>query len=616
MAEAKRAKFGKEGEASRFLKVIVEVLKFRPHLQHLLTHSKLLEVEPTLFIAPVWADAAPKVRSAAAVTKELNRKTAKKPRPTPTPISLATVMLHDLLFAKRGLTLPKEHKLRKKLEKYKPALDKENEKEKKRRKVSSNEGLQIPLPENVASAIEGIGKGKKKAHDAEAGEADGVGEVRWLRVNTLKWTVEAAVEWFEEQRWELYENVESMIEAAKEKSKVYALDAHIEPLLALPSTVSLPSLQPFTDGRLIAQDKASCMPAWVLLSEVLAEEYAEQERLANSGKSESFAEADARQERRKKNGVKVLDATAAPGNKTTMAAAMSGEMGKVVAIERDAGRFKVLKSMCQKAGATNVTPMNTDFLSIDPQDIKFKNISHFLVDPSCSGSGIPSRLDHLIPEAPEEEQAQRIRALSNFQVTILSHAMRFTGARRVVYSTCSIWAQEDEGVVMRILAKKEFQEKGWTLAPRDEVLPTWERRGIVEECGGDATIADSLVRCLPEDQSNGFFVACFVRGEPASGDDSVAAIEVDGEAAPELTHAERQEAFKAKSRQKGGKGGPKAPVVKPVKEASAVRAKVEAPKVGVQKKKAAVPGKKAAYLAEKKRKNEERERAGKKAKSE
>lgn len=67
-----------------------------------------------------------------------------------------------------------------------------------------------------------------------------------------------------------------------------------------------------------------------------------------------------------------------------------------------------------------------------------------------AGSGIPSRLDHLIPDAPEEEQAQRIRALSNFQVTILSHAMRFSGARRVVYSTCSIWAQEDEGVVMRV----------------------------------------------------------------------------------------------------------------------------------------------------------------------
>lgn len=91
-------------------------------MQHLLDHSKLLEVEPTLFVAPVWADAAPsKVRSAAAVSKELSKKKAKQPRPTPTPKALATVMLHDLMFAKRGLTLPKEHKVRKKLEKYKPA---------------------------------------------------------------------------------------------------------------------------------------------------------------------------------------------------------------------------------------------------------------------------------------------------------------------------------------------------------------------------------------------------------------------------------------------------------------------------------------------------------------
>lgn len=93
------------------------------------------------------------------------------------------------------------------------------------------------------------------------------------------------------------------------------------------------------------------MPAWVLLSSVLAAEDLENELAANSSKVDSFEEAEAKTEKRKKNGVKVLDATAAPGNKTTMAAAMAGEHGRVVAVERDAGRFKVLKSMCQKAGA-------------------------------------------------------------------------------------------------------------------------------------------------------------------------------------------------------------------------------------------------------------------------
>ncbi|KAK4051534.1 hypothetical protein OIV83_002674 [Microbotryomycetes sp. JL201] len=567
MSEAKRSR--KEGEAGRFLKVLVGVLSYRPHLLHIIKQTKLLEHEPTLFVAPGATASATtqpgKVRSAAVVSKELAAKSNtkkwqhgqnSKQRPAPTPLSLATVMVHDLMFAKRGLVLAKEHKIRKKLEKYKPAyvvlvplastdrppnpkcaddldlspgalrLEKETEREKRRRKVLNSEGLKIALPERVASSIENIGKGKQKEADAELGEDGGIGEVRWLRVNTLKWTVEDAVEWFEEQRWELFEDVDLMLEAARSKSKVLALDAHIEPLLALPASTSLQALEPFRQGQLIAQDKASCMPAWVLLAPILLEqlENAENgiEQVAEheqDGQGDVTMDDDDGQSRkkRKKGSVKVLDATAAPGNKTTMAAAMLGEAGRVVAVERDLNRFKVLKSMCQKAGASTVTPMNTDFLSIKPDDPKIKNISHILVDPSCSGSGIPSRLDHLVPEEPEEDAKQRIKALSNFQVAILSHALRFVGARRVVYSTCSIWPDEDEGVVMRILAKKEFQKMGWRLAPHDDVLPTWERRGLVEHCGGDENVAQSVVRCLPEDQTNGFFVACFVKDETDVG---------------------------------------------------------------------------------------------------
>ena len=97
---------------------------------------------------------------------------------------------------------------------YLDSLQKENDRERRRKKVSSNEGLQIPLPEKVASAVEGIGKLKKKDADAELGEDGGVGAVRWLRVNALKWTTEEAVEWFEEQRWELFEDLDSMIAAS------------------------------------------------------------------------------------------------------------------------------------------------------------------------------------------------------------------------------------------------------------------------------------------------------------------------------------------------------------------------------------------------------------------
>jgi putative methyltransferase len=72
--------------------------------------------------------------------------------------------------------------------------------------------------------------------------------------------------------------------------------------------------------------------------------------------------------------------------------------------------------MLSKARCTNVTPINADFLMTDPSDPQFSSVTHMcvnepfflqlwepktyaarprLLDPSCSGSGIVNRLDHL-----------------------------------------------------------------------------------------------------------------------------------------------------------------------------------------------------------------------------
>lgn len=102
---------------------------------------------------------------------------------------------------------------------------------------------------------------------------------------------------------------------------------------------------------------------------------------------------------------------------------------------------------------------------------------------------------------------------------------------------------------------------------------------------------------------------------------------IEGEVgAEETTHASRQEAFRAKAKAKGGKGGPKnaAPVVKRLPRPAAAATKEEAPKVEgtggdkaekkEKKVKVAVPGKKAAYLIanalRQKRKTEDKVREG------
>jgi hypothetical protein len=40
-------------------------------------------------------------------------------------------------------------------------------------------------------------------------------------------------------------------------------------------------------------------------------------------------------------------------------------------------------------------------------------------------------------------------------------------------------------VVMKALASKEGNARGWTLAPRSMVLPKWHRRGRSAEMGDD-----------------------------------------------------------------------------------------------------------------------------------
>ena len=280
------------------------------------------------------------------------------------------------------------------------------------------------------------------------------------------------------------------------------------------------------NGELILQGKSSCMPAHCLLVN-------EDERDGRDDMSAIF-------ERIRQSDV--IDACAAPGNKTTHLAALLDKKnntynrgGKVFAFEKDHRRAQRLRDTVDLYGCSKtVVVAKKNFLEVDVNDAKYRNVRSILLDPSCSGSGtVQNRGDALMEyalkdgydddddddnrsekikreeeEENEEEQTRKKRAMSlqKFQLEALSHAMRFPGVLRISYSTCSIYREENEDVVQKVMPLAE--ELGFELA---KCLPKWPRRGFAEVLG--TTEAAKVVRVNPfeGDDCEGFFVAVFQR---------------------------------------------------------------------------------------------------------
>ncbi|EGN99084.1 hypothetical protein SERLA73DRAFT_90270, partial [Serpula lacrymans var. lacrymans S7.3] len=297
---------------------------------------------------------------------------------------------------------------------------------------------------------------------------------RYVRINTLLWTADEAIQHFVSRGFELSGPFSS--------KKGFAKDDHVPHLLLFNPVMQFRDEPSYKSGKVILQDKASCFPAVVL------------DPPANEDSV-------------------VIDATAAPGNKTSHLSALMRNRGKLLAFERDRKRFSTLKTMLSKAECKNVETINADFLTVEPTDSKYASVSHILLDPSCSGSGIVNRLDYLLESEQEDDtdQEERLTKLASFQMLMIRHAMKFPSVKKIVYSTCSIHATENEDVVRQALCSNEAKAGHFILAPPGEVLPSWHRRGLPEKMENPDD-ALSVVRCSPgEDATNGFFVSCFVR---------------------------------------------------------------------------------------------------------
>ncbi|XP_057432245.1 25S rRNA (cytosine-C(5))-methyltransferase NSUN5 [Lotus japonicus] len=275
---------------------------------------------------------------------------------------------------------------------------------------------------------------------------------RYVRVNTLKLDVESA-----------------LLEL-REKYSVQKDDL-LPDLLILPPGTDLHDHPLVKNGSVFLQGKASSMVAPALSPEP---------------------------------GWEVLDACAAPGNKTVHLAALMKRKGRIIACELHKERIMRLKDTIKLSGASNIQVLNEDFLKINPTDPPYSKVKAILLDPSCSGSGTASsRLDHLLPSkaAGQDVDMERLNKLAAFQRKALQHALLFPAVERIVYSTCSINQIENEDVITSVLPIAE--SNGFELV---KPFPEWQCRGLPVFEG-----SEHLIRTDPAKHGEGFFIALFSR---------------------------------------------------------------------------------------------------------
>ena len=234
----------------------------------------------------------------------------------------------------------------------------------------------------------------------------------------------------------------------------------------------------------------------------------------------------------------ILDICAAPGSKTTQMTMMMHNTGKIVAIEQNQIRFDKLMHNTVLQGATNIEGVKLDakkYLTwdfeitgdeihkkgkyakyIEPKYQKFTDsverkipiFDRILLDAPCSAEG---RILISNEKSYGFWSIENIEAKSALQYELLTLAVAsLVSGGILVYSTCTLAPEENEGVIARALA----EHKDLKLQPIMLGLSgsPWWTTGL-SKWNGENYPEDmtKTVRILPSGETEGFFIAKIVK---------------------------------------------------------------------------------------------------------
>lgn len=199
-------------------------------------------------------------------------------------------------------------------------------------------------------------------------------------------------------------------------------------------------------------------------------------------------------------GMQVLDCCAAPGGKTAHLAEKMRDTGTLIANDVHEHKKKLIESQAVRLGLECIRALVTDAAHLSERFAE-GSFDRILLDAPCSGLGVIRRK----PDVKWSKNEQEIEGIADIQFSILSDIRNLVKPGGIlVYSTCTLLQEENEGMIARFL--EQF--------PEFEPDPELEAM-LPEAVREKAMLSAGMVRILPHYfHSDGFFIARLKRKSP------------------------------------------------------------------------------------------------------
>jgi 16S rRNA (cytosine967-C5)-methyltransferase len=194
---------------------------------------------------------------------------------------------------------------------------------------------------------------------------------------------------------------------------------------------------------------------------------------------------------------RVVDACAGAGGKSLALAARLDNQGRILALDRNGRKLEELRRRARRAGLSNLAAREVQGTAL-PREARLEAWDRVLVDAPCSGLGTLRRN----PEARWRLTPAAVDSYPPDQLALLvTYAPLVAKGGRLVYATCSVLREENDGVVERFLRERP----DFVVMPLREI---WGKQRAAEV--GDGT----FLRLVPHvHDTDGFFAAVLRRPE-------------------------------------------------------------------------------------------------------